>query len=96
MLLSRIARYAISAATGHKQSLVAPINTWIPLRNGSVFDCFKFMQIALGFRGSSTDKSFNVRWQLASKFEAEGTVISPDRKKPKKQTALAAQSITLR
>ena len=36
-----------------------------------------------------------MRWQPESDLEAEGTVISPDLKKPKKHIVLAAQSIML-
>ena len=65
----------------------------MPLWNGSVFDAFKRIFNKVGLVILSTLTSSKVRCAAGPKAESDGTVISPERKKPKKARVTAAQSM---
>ena len=79
----RAARYAITAVTGHSLLFVLPTTLSMPLRNGSVFDAFKRIFNKVGLVIMSTLTSSKVRCAAGLKAESDGTVTSPERKKPK-------------
>ena len=56
----------------------------MPFLNGSVLDFFMVTRMTYGLAGLSTAMSWLVRWQAGSKEPSDGTVISPEREKPKK------------
>ena len=86
----REAMHDSSAVTGHNGELVRP--RWIstPAPNWSHLYSFNLIQIAVGLLGLSTATSPQARWTAVSKAATDGTVISPERKKPKKHTVAAA------
>ncbi len=85
-----LARYASIAETGHRALFVLPTKTSTPCVKGSVFSLIFNTR---GFVWSSTQTSSSVRWLVGSKEFSAGTVISSERKNPKKHTVTAAQSM---
>ena len=84
------------AATGQSSSPVAPRNTVTPRPNWSVLDRFRNTRILDGGLPESRATSPHARCTDGSKAEAEGTVISPARNKPKKHAEAAAHSSDVR
>ena len=84
-------RYATIAEIGHKGELVVPITRVCPCVKGSVFDAFKRTSIYLGELLVIRVMSDFMRWFFGSKVELQ--VSSPIRRKPKKASVIAAQSI---
>ena len=84
-------RYATIAEIGHKSELVVPVTRVCPCVKGSVFDAFKRTSIYLGELLVIRVMSDFMRWFFGSKVELQ--VSSPIRRKPKKASVIAAQSI---
>ena len=80
-----------TAATGQRSLPVAPTNKSIPLRKGSVFDCFILTRTNDGRRGQSSAKSATLRCTLGSYVPSLGTDNSPALINPKKHKQHAAQ-----
>ena len=87
------AKYAATAATGHNPLPVFPRYTETPFLKGSVLDALIRTCTVVGDVTLSSLTSPSLRWEPASYSFAEGTVTSPDRKKPKKHVQHAAHSI---
>ena len=81
------------AATGHRSCPVAPITIVTPAQKGSVFEALIVINIFDGAVRLSKEISPKVKCSEVSKLELVGQQISPDRRNPKKQTFIAAQSI---
>ena len=79
------------AETGHNGPSTFPTTTSTPTLNGSVFDALICTLSMLGACNLSIATSLNVRGgAVSSNSESEGTVISPDCRKPKKCNVAAA------
>ena len=86
----REAMFASSAITGHNGELVRPRWISMPAPNWSHLDRFSLIQIAVDLLGLSTATSPQARWTVVSKAATDGTIILPERKKPKKHAVAAA------
>ena len=90
------ATHASIAATGHKWSLVRPKKICNPYLKGSVFEALMHTLIIVrGWLGLYMAISARVKWYVGSQSWADGEVISPDLRKPKKHVVQAAQSMML-
>ena len=83
------------AATRQISRLVLLRHTITPLRKGSVFEALIFGSTFVGVVPESMDMSVIERCTAGSYAEEDGTVASPDRRKPKKQAHAVAHSIAL-
>lgn len=86
--------YRKTSITGHVSDPVRPTKISIPFPSWSHFDRLRWTRTTDGASKSLIATSPHARWTRTSKADADGTVISPDRKKPKKQSVAAALSIT--
>ena len=88
-----VTRQSIIAITGHKVQPVRPTNMSTPALKGSVFDTLSLTRSVVGLVSCSTATSSNVRCRVSSNAESDGTVISPDLRKPQKHSDTAAHNI---
>ena len=86
-------KYPVTAATGHRGDETLPTIKSTPFRNGSVFDCLMVICRIVGCCALSTATSSTLKCIFGSNVVSLGTVISPTRRKAKKQRHDAAHSI---
>jgi len=78
---------------GHTSELVYPRKMSTPLPNWSHLERFRCTHTTDGGTVSLTTTSPQARWIQLLKAKTEGTVISPEQKKPKKQMETATLSM---
>ena len=79
------------AEIGHKLEFALPITMVCPFLKGSVLETFSRTSINLGEDLGMNTKSDTVRWRSGLKWESQ--VSSPIRRKLKKASVMAAQTI---
>ena len=79
------------AEMGHKGEFVFPITMVCPCLKGSVLETFRHTSLNLGELLGIKVMSLFMRWCLGSNVELQ--VSSPRRRKPKKASVIATQSI---